>query len=167
MTDIKELLPLAGVFTAVAVLTLVFSFWRQSFLLGHLMKSFMGFFFLVFGSFKIYNLEGFREAFESYDPLAERIKAYSLVYPFIEFALGLSFLALVFTSILYLEILVLAAAISVMVLNASGVFHALYAGKDLQCACLGNVFNVPMTWVTLGEDLLMAGMAIWMLIGVV
>ena len=36
--------------------------------------------------------------------------------------------------------------------------------RKIQCACLGTVFNLPMSYVTLTEDLLMVAMAGAMLI---
>ena len=36
--------------------------------------------------------------------------------------------------------------------------------KIIQCACLGTVFNLPMSTVTIIEDLLMIGMSAWMLL---
>jgi hypothetical protein len=33
------------------------------------------------------------------------------------------------------------------------------AKRKFQCACLGAVFNLPMSTITLVEDLLMVGMA--------
>jgi len=35
--------------------------------------------------------------------------------------------------------------------------------KKIKCACLGDVFNLPMSTVTIVEDLTMVAMAGWML----
>lgn len=43
--------------------------------------------------------------------------------------------------------------------GAAGVGRALAAGEDLACGCLGTALNLPMTKVTLVEDLTMAAMA--------
>jgi hypothetical protein len=51
-----------------------------------------------------------------------------------------------------------------MLMSAVGVAVELHKGKEIVCACLGAVFNIPMTYVTLLEDLLMAAMAAYMLI---
>ena len=50
-----------------------------------------------------------------------------------------------------------------MGLSAVGVVKALVAKRKIQCACLGTVFNLPMSRVTLIEDGLMIAMAAVML----
>jgi hypothetical protein len=35
--------------------------------------------------------------------------------------------------------------------------------QKIRCACLGAVFNLPMSTITIIEDLLMVAMAAWML----
>lgn len=162
--DLRKLVPLLSVFSAVAMLTLTITFFRADYSLMSVGKTFMAMFFLVFGSFKLYNIEGFKMAFQEYDPLAMRSSGYATIYPFLELSLAFSYLAILFYSLPGVEPAVYIATIVLMVLNASGVAEALYRGRHLQCACLGNVFNVPMTTVTLTEDLLMAGMALYMLL---
>ncbi len=122
------------------------------------MQDFMGFFFLVFGGLKIYNLRGFAGAFATYDFGAAYIPGYAYLYPYIEFALGVCYLSA--TYLWYTNVITLC----IMLFGASGVAHALYRGKSLTCACLGMVFVVPMTYATLYEDLLMAAMAGYMLL---
>ena len=46
-----------------------------------------------------------------------------------------------------------------MAVGAAGVARALAQKRQIPCACLGVVFKIPMTWVTLVEDLVMAVMA--------
>ncbi len=45
-----------------------------------------------------------------------------------------------------------------------GVIRALRRGEQLTCACMGTAFNLPMTTVTIVEDLGMAAMAGVMLV---
>jgi hypothetical protein len=52
-----------------------------------------------------------------------------------------------------------------MLVSVVGVTQALLQKRRIQCACLGTVFNLPMTKVTFMEDALMAGMALVMLAG--
>jgi hypothetical protein len=54
------------------------------------------------------------------------------------------------------------ATFILMALGAIGVSRALSNKQEIPCACLGVVFTVPMTYVTLGEDILMAVMALAM-----
>jgi hypothetical protein len=51
-----------------------------------------------------------------------------------------------------------------MLVGASGVLRALWDKRAIRCACLGTALNLPMTKVTLVEDLAMAAMAAVMLI---
>lgn len=48
--------------------------------------------------------------------------------------------------------------------SSIGVISSVLNKKKIQCACLGAVFNLPMSTVTIVEDLLMLGMAVTMLL---
>lgn len=48
--------------------------------------------------------------------------------------------------------------------SAIGVAQALMAKRKIVCACLGAVFKIPITKVTLLEDVLMFLMALGMLV---
>jgi copper chaperone CopZ len=117
------------------------------------MARFMGGFFLVFGGLKLLDLRGFVSAYAMYDLLAARITAYGWVYPFLEVGLGLAYLAVPGEANLHLATLVLMAFSSV------GVIRTVTRGEKLKCACMGTAFNLPMTTVTIVEDLGMAAMA--------
>ena len=50
-------------------------------------------------------------------------------------------------------------------IGAISVFKAVYIDKrELRCACVGGDSNVPLGFVSLTENLMMVGMAIWMLL---
>ncbi len=122
------------------------------------MNYFMAGFFLVFSFFKLLDLKGFAESYSMYDLLAKRVKAYGYVYPFIELTLGILFLTgfqPVATNI---------ATIVVMGFSSIGVIKSVVDKKQIRCACLGAVFNLPMSTVTIIEDLLMVGMSALMLL---
>lgn len=125
--------------------------WRRA------MNVFMGAFFLVFSFFKLLDIRGFASAFQSYDVLARKSLAYAYAYPFIELLLGIAYAAALFP--LATNVVTLA----VMSLGLVGVAQTLLAKRQIQCACLGTVFNLPMSFVTLVEDGAMAGMAAIML----
>ena len=117
------------------------------------MHDFMGFFLVVFSMFKFFNMEGFADGFQMYDLLAKPVRPYAYIYPFIELALGLGYLAHWQPRAIYI------ATIAVMVFGSLGVFNALRKGLDLECACMGTVLKVPLSTVALVEDLGMAAMA--------
>lgn len=123
------------------------------------MGNFMGGFFLAFSFFKLLDLQGFVGSFQSYDVLARPVRAYGYVYPFIELGLGVAYLvgfAPVATNVVTLV---------VMLVGIVGVSQALFQKRRIQCACLGTVFNLPMSKVTFIEDGVMAVMAAAMLWG--
>ncbi len=90
--------------------------------------------------------------------LARPGRAYGYVYPFIELGLGIAYLARLAPVVTNL------VTLAVMLVSLVGVTQALLQGRRIQCACLGTVFNLPMTKVTFVEDALMAGMALAMLV---
>jgi hypothetical protein len=56
------------------------------------------------------------------------------------------------------------AAFFIASIGAVSVFKAVYVDKrDLKCACVGGDSNVPLGFVSLTENLMMIGMAIWMI----
>lgn len=124
----------------------------------HFMNNFMAGFFIVFSFFKFLNLKAFAESYAMYDLLAMKVPVYGFVYPFIELALGLAYLTAFqpqFTNW---------ATVVIMGFSSIGVIQSVVDKRKIRCACLGTVFNLPMSTVTIIEDLLMVGMAILMLI---
>jgi hypothetical protein len=123
-----------------------------------MMRHFMAGFFIVFSFFKLLDLPGFVSAYFSYDLIARAMPKWGWVYPFVELGLGVLYLlnaVPIATNILTLLL---------MVVGAAGVFQALAAKRKIRCACLGTALNLPMTKVTLVEDLTMAAMAAAMLV---
>lgn len=118
---------------------------------------FMGFFLSQFSMLKLFNLSLFADGFQKYDLIAKRSRIYAYIYPFIELGLGLAYLSSIAPIFTY------AATILVMVIGTIGVILALKKGLDLRCACMGTVLNVPLSTVTLSEDLSMGIMASIML----
>jgi hypothetical protein len=123
------------------------------------MHDFMGFFLVVFAMLKLFDLPGFADGFQMYDLLGKRIRAYALLYPFIELALGLAYLARWRLDLVY------PVTVFVMTLGAVGVILALKRGLNLQCACMGTTLKVPLSTVALVEDVGMAAMALVMWLG--
>lgn len=118
----------------------------------------MGFFLVMFSMFKFFDLEGFADGFHMYDLLAQRVRSYGFVYPFIEFTLGLGYLARWELPLIY------GVTLGVMSFGALGVLNALRQKLDVNCACMGTVLKVPLSTVALTEDVAMAAMAAVMLV---
>jgi hypothetical protein len=116
-------------------------------------------FFLVFSFFKLLDVRAFADAYGTYDVVAARWPWYGFVYPFIELGLGAAYV--VHAAPLATNVVTLV----VMGVSIVGVARAITTKRKIRCACLGTVFNLPMSVVTLVEDGLMLGMAAAMLIG--
>jgi copper chaperone CopZ len=124
------------------------------------MRYFMAGFFLVFSFFKLLDIRAFASAYAGYDLLAARWHGWGLLYPFVELALGMAYLAH------YNPVLTHWVTIIVMGFSAIGVVRAVLNKSQIQCACLGTVFKLPMSTVTIVEDVgmvLMAAAMLWAL----
>jgi hypothetical protein len=124
---------------------------------GETMRYFMAGFFLVFSFFKLLDIKAFANAYAGYDLLAARWHGWGMVYPFVELALGMAYLSH------YNPVFTHWATIIVMGFSAIGVIRAVTNKTKIQCACLGTVFKLPMSTVTIVEDVGMVLMAAWML----
>ncbi len=107
---------------------------------------------------KFKDVEGFATMFLNYDLLAQRWVRYGYVYPFAE---GLAGILMVAGALMWVSIPV---ALFIGTIGAVSVFKAVYIDRRaLKCACVGGDSNVPLGLVSLTENLMMIGMAIWML----
>jgi len=121
------------------------------------MSYFMGFFFLGFAFFKLLDIAAFADAFASYDIVAKRSRAYGLAYPWIELGLGVLFVTG------WQPIVANGITAVIMAVGLVGVVGAVFRKQTIQCACLGTVFNLPMSVVTIVENSVMLAMALGML----
>ena len=149
--------PLLLVISFILLISLLSSY-KTSFHLMSWMTNFMGGFFIAFSFFKFLDLNGFSNSFASYDIIAKKWKGYGKIYPFIELGLGVSYLLALQSAI--------TNTICILILTAStiGVIQAVLSKKQIQCACLGTVFNLPMSTVTIIENFTMISMAIFSLV---
>lgn len=122
------------------------------------MHYFMGIFLVMFSTLKIFHPIDFADGFEMYDIIAKRSRVYAYFYPLIELFLGLAFLSF------FLPILTYLITIILLSIGAVGVVQALQKGLDINCPCMGTVLEVPLSTVTLTEDLGMAVMAFALLV---
>ncbi|MEO6542234.1 MAG: MauE/DoxX family redox-associated membrane protein [Ferruginibacter sp.] len=124
------------------------------------MRNFMAGFFLVFSFFKLLNLKGFSESYSSYDIIAKKWPAWGYVYAFIELGLGIAYI------INFDPIVTNTVTFIVMSISIAGVLQSVLNKRKIQCACLGAVFNLPMSTITIIEDALMIAMSAVMLISI-
>ena len=122
------------------------------------MRWFMGGFFVFFGSFKLIGYENFLIMFPTYDPIAKRFKYYAYGYPFILLILGFMYSANlnsperdIFTFI-------------ILSIGAIGIIKSIPKGETVRCAYLGNFIKLPLSTVTIVENVTMSFMALTMII---
>lgn len=115
-------------------------------------NGFMAGFFFVFSFFKLLEINGFASSYQMYDLIARKVPAWAFVYPFVELAFGVAFITR------FMPFATNVAEIGLMLIGAAGVLQALMDKRSIRCACLGSVINLPMTTVSLVEDLGMAAL---------
>ena len=150
--------PIFLIFGYITGATLLVQFVQGQFNVMQWMSHFMAGFFLVFSFFKLMNLRGFAEGYGTYDIVARSIPAYGFIYPFIELGLGIAFLTG------WQPLLTNIITLVVMGVSTVGVIQSLMRKTPFQCACLGTVIKLPLSKVTLFEDLLMVAMSAVMII---
>ncbi|MBJ3763144.1 glutaredoxin family protein [Maribius pontilimi] len=112
---------------------------------------------------KLQDVEGFVNGFLGYDLLARRYVPYGYVYPFAEAWTGIGMMALIGTGSPLIW-LVAPVGLFIGTIGAISVIKAVYIDRrELTCACVGGGSNVPLGFISLSENLAMAGMALWML----
>jgi copper chaperone CopZ len=154
----KTYKPILLIFFYISLVTILINF-----NFGHInymqsMQYFMAGFFLVFSFFKLLNLKGFAESYVMYDVIAKQVPVWGYVYAIIELGLGIAYLTnfnpLITNWITFV----------VMTISIIGVLQSVSNKKKIQCACLGAIFNLPMSTVTIIEDGLMIAMSGFMIL---
>ena len=145
--------PILLIFAFITGITLLNEWVTGNFLWMRWMSNFMAGFFLVFSFFKLLNLKGFAESYSMYDVIAKKWSGWGYVYAFVELALGIAFLT-GFNPILTNSITFVVMSVSII-----GVLQSVFNKRKIKCACLGDVFNLPMSTITIIEDALMIGMS--------
>lgn len=118
---------------------------------------FIAFSMCVLALLKLQNVDKFATMFLNYDLLAKRWVPYATIYPFAE---GLAGVLMVSGALQWLSV---PLALFIGTIGAVSVFKAVYIDKrEIKCACVGGDSNVPLGFVSLTENLMMVGMAVWM-----
>lgn len=152
-SKLKTYKPLIILFSYILLVSLGFQL-TQSFNVMQFMNHLMAGFFIGLSLFKMLDLKAFQEGFSSYDPLAQKSVKYGFIYPFIELTIGMLFL---------LNLMIpLASIITIIILSITtyGVVKRLRSPLKIQCACLGSGFNLPLSFVTVTENVVMIIMAV-------
>ena len=153
----KTYKPIIVVFSYISIITLLIQAMSGSFGMNQWMRQFMAGFFLVFSFFKILDLKGFSESYSTYDIVGKLWMPWGCVYAFIELGLGISYL------MDWNPLITNLIAFTVMTISIIGVLRSVFNRQKIQCACLGSVFDLPMSTVTIIEDALMILMSGYMI----
>ncbi len=140
---------LMAIATAVAVQSTVFSLRTAEWFIAYSM--------VVLALLKLQDIERFSTMFLNYDLLAKRWVRYAYLYPFGE---GLAGLLMLSGTLNWISVPI---ALFIGTIGAVSVFKAVYIDRrELKCACVGGSSRVPLGFISLTENLMMVGMAVWM-----
>ncbi len=145
--------PLLLIISYIAGIAFINNFHENTVYWSGWMNQFMAGFFLVFSAFKLLDIRGFATGYATYDLLARRCHPYGYIYPFLELALGILYLGGWMLSTTHIITIIL------MGFSSLGVINSLLKKQKIKCACLGTILNVPLSSITLIEDLGMVAMA--------
>ena len=149
--------PLIVIFSYILGASILREVYRNDFQPESFMNNFMGSFFILFSLLKILNLDGFSTAYKKYDLVAQNFAFWAKTYPFVELILGIFYLMEFFKFGTNLVTFIL------MAIGLVGVIKSKLKKQEIKCACLGSFINLPLSNITIFENLLMAVMALSML----
>ena len=151
--------PVVAVFAMTALLAMAVSFHSLgSPFTVRAAEWFVSFTMAILAMLKLQDVEKFSTMFVGYDLLARRFVPYAYAYPFLEAGAGVLMAA---HALSWLSIPV---AFVIGTIGGVSVYYAVYVQKrELKCACVGGASNVPLGFVSQTENLIMIGMALWML----
>ncbi|MDO9587652.1 MAG: glutaredoxin [Brevundimonas sp.] len=150
--------PVLAVFAVAALIALAIDWLSMRAITAMVLPNFIASAMCLLAMLKLQDVERFSTMFLNYDLLARRWVPYGYIYPFAELGAGVLMLAGALTW--------LSAPVALFIggIGAVSVFKAVYLDKrELKCACVGGSSNVPLGFVSLTENLMMVGMATWML----
>ena len=156
---IKLFYPLLLSFSYVIFGAIISEYPFNSFNWKHFFQMFMGLLLLLFSYVKLLNPHGFVNTFKKYDIITKKFNLYGYIYPLIEATLG------IFYIINFIPTVTNSIIIALLTFNLIQVIIVIIKKEDLECACMGSLgFKLPLTYVTITEDLIMIIMAIIMII---
>jgi glutaredoxin len=155
--------PVIAIFATTFLMALVShfaGFTMMPSLIGNIIGLFVAYSMCILAVQKLRDLDAFSMQFITYDILAMRWVRYSYIYPYAEAFAGIGMLAGA-----TLAPITAPVALVIGTIGAVSVIKAVYIDKrELKCACVGGDSNVPLGAISLTENVMMVGMAIWILI---
>ncbi|MEO6225835.1 MAG: glutaredoxin [Sphingomicrobium sp.] len=149
--------PIVALFSVTALIAVAASYAvTGEILTARAFEWFIGMSMAVLSLLKLQNIETFATMFLNYDLLAKRWVPYATIYPFAEGVAGILMIAGAFA---WLSV---PLALFIGTIGAVSVVKAVYVDKrELKCACVGGSSNVPLGFISLTENLMMVGAALW------
>ena len=144
----KLLYVLLGILMVACLLTTIRGWTLERFL-----GDFMAVFFITFAGFKFADIEGFVHGYRGYDILAQKIRPWAYAFPFIEAFMGFWYLLSESPNTLNIMAMIVTGTASI------GVFRELNRKSRFMCACLGTFIRLPLSRVSLVENVSMFIMA--------
>jgi copper chaperone CopZ len=120
-------------------------------------RLYMGYFFIIFSFLKLQNINQFAISFSKYDPISQKYFKFGVIYPFLELFLGILFILNFFG--LFINIL----TIIIFIPQTIGIIIKLRNNEKIACACIGTSVEIPLSNLTIIENLIMCIMAIYMI----
>lgn len=146
------------IFILITLFTLIRQWMAGSWHGMQAMSDFMAGFFLIFGTFKIIDLSGFVIAYKNYNLIAQHFIAYAYALPFIQIGLGIAYLFRIY------PLLSNSINFVVMTLGFISILIKLLKKEVIPCACLGTLFQHPLSLVSLFENAIMVLMSLSMVL---
>ena len=153
--------PILLIFAYITAISVVAGISENTFDILQAMRIFMAGFFLTFSFFKMLDLHGFADSYSMYDIVARKFKTWGYLYAFVELGLGLAY------AVNFQPVIVNYVTLIVMSISMIGVLQAVLNKRKIRCACLGAIFNLPMSSITIFEDSLMISMSAVMLLSMI
>jgi len=153
--------PILLIFVYVLAVSVIVGYNSSAFDRMLAMRVFMAGFFLVFSFFKLLDLGAFADSYMMYDVIARKFKSWGYLYAIIELLLGIAY-AINFNPLVTSLVTVVVMGVSII-----GVLQSVLNKRAIRCACLGAIFNLPMSTVTIVEDGLMIAMSGVVLVGLI
>ena len=149
LSNFYSLLLIVCIFSFIYIINYVYLYFYKNKDFSNLKNNIMGSILIIFGVLKLYDIEKFMEIFQKYDIISKNIPIYSYAYPFIEIILGFYFL--------YSDKLTKIKLITnfLMIISITSVSLSMMKGQTLRCGCLGAFFHIPLSYVTLSENIIM------------
>ena len=151
--------PLLLVFGYITTISFIASYQFNTIYWMDTMRIFMAGFFLTFSFFKMLDLKGFADSYAMYDVVAKKLNSWGFIYAFVELGLGIAY------AINFQPMATNIVTLVVMAASIFGVLQSVFYKRKIKCACLGAVFNLPMSSVTIIEDGVMIAMSAAMIVG--